>query len=1337
MNNRTKLKNIYHISDVHIKLNLHEDIIHAFNVLVKTIADTRETSGTILVIAGDIFEHKTLMTQHDSQCFHKIIKMLILANITTIIMPGNHDFERTNGLDLITPLVMNEDGTPIFDNIYCYAKSGVYKHMDVEFHILSPVDEVIPPIENNNTKKIAIVHETIRGGIQYGDVIAKEDRFKHNSFDKYHIVLLGDLHKYQVIGKGKKMAYSGSFVQKDRGEDLIHGYIKWDVQTVSHTFVPIPLNRGHIKIEAFEDKIISPPVPKDIFPKDVTIFHRSCSKDFVDELYAKNCRRGDVNIPVFLKDKNVISIDDKTIVPGKVIIGGEEISRENLNFDTLDNQLSMISVYLDSIGLSQYKEKITEIHKLHAKQTIVLRPWKLNWLKWNNISCFYEDNYINFDNINGVGSIVGKNKTGKSSVITALMFCLTGNTGRISASVVDDIINKNLESQSVKKDIVAIIECGFTINKIKYTVHSNLVDNNDTYILQDGIKIAHNRIETNKILKSLLGVIEVFKMVPIKIQDAYGISDMKDTTLVKQFDNILGLNCLKEIEKKASTTVKAIEKNINLKKGAKTRDIGVVEAEIKSANEELVQLYNSKFENTAKISNYKRQEVKYAIPQEYRDVEEATLKALYDKLKVKIDLLRSKFPNLQSTDSDNIAQLLIGVENQRSLIYPSYLNALNKKVKIPDEIKTTINLSKDEIEERIKTLESKLIGTKPIKNNNLTDVEIRLERMEEKYRTFFNLKPDELIDTDLVDVKYPECNKYTPYEFNQYEKKMINNFKKLESIKAKRDNFKMLMNENKNVINLIKTAEQNYENAQQNLAKLSFNNDCQSCVHNSMNIDTIVNIKYFKLTLDDLYKKREEYEMYVAEYTKFQKYVIDIEEASGKLQINSEMEESTHNLYHNRLVTIILSLRSDRDQLNLIKNHTELNELKLALNNFKYRALQEEQNILQKQIDELSTKISEYDKNIQLYKSQKSFCDSLHQLELMEKTLQNKDKLKFIHKTLDECDILHEKYIVDISQYESQIKTNMEYIKTYKVIEEQLALKNQELDIYKKYEELLKPTNLPFLVMKHLMDNITIEVNNILTEICDFNIHLNIVETPTANNTSVIKKKLRIIIDEYSGSQKRSINSCMGSGFQKFIIDIAFRLAFIRTIPNMPKFLFIDEGFGSLDTENRELVKNAIQKIASNKHYVDFIVIISHQNEFNAISNHFIRIEQLKEKTKSNVIKSLYSRVQFGTAIPDVKIIGQKDFIDPFPKEEEKADEEADDNDKVNDDDKTVIIKQINKDKEVLDDSKKICKCLICKKEFVWGNQSKDAMRKKLNEHQKSNKKHIQKLQAEINKKSK
>lgn len=1336
MSNGTKLKNIYHISDVHIKLNLHEDIIHAFNVLVKTITDTRETSGTILVIAGDIFEHKTHMTQHDSQCFHKIIKMLISANITTIIMPGNHDFERTNGLDLITPLVMNEDGTPIHNNIYCYAKSGVYKHMGVEFHILSPVDEVIPPIENNNTKKIAIVHETVRGGIQYGDVIAKEDRFKHNSFDKYHIVLLGDLHKYQVIGKGKKMAYSGSFVQKDRGEDLVHGYIKWDVQTVSHTFVPIPLNRAHIKIEAFEDKIISAPVPKDIFPKDVTIFHRSCSKAFVDELYVQNCRKGDVNIPVFLKDRNVISIDDKTIVPGKVIIGGEEISRDNLNFDTLDNQLSMISVYLDSIGLGQYKEKIVEIHKLHAKQTIVLRPWKLNWLKWNNISCFHENNFINFDNIHGIGSIVGKNKTGKSSVITALMFCLTGNTGRISASVVDDIINKNLESKSSKKEIGAIIECGFSINKIQYTVHSNLVDNNDTYILQDGIKIAHNRIETNKILKSLLGVIEIFKMVPIKIQDAYGISDMKDTTLVKQFDNILGLNCLKEIEKKASNTVKLINKNINLKKGAKTRDISVVEAEIKSANEELVQLYNSKFENTAKISKYKEYELKYAIPQEYRDVEETALNVLYEKLKVKIDLLRSKFPNLQSTDSENIAQLLIGVENQRSLIYPSYLKALNKKVKIPDEIKTTINLNKEEIEEKIKILESKLIGAKPINNNNLTDVEIKLERIEGRYRTFFNLKPDEEIDTYSVEVKYPDCNNYTPYEFSDYENRMILNYKNLENIKVKRDKFKILMNENKKVIDLIKIAEQNYENAQQNLAKLSFNNECPSCVHNSKKIDDIVNIKYFKLTLDELYKKKEEYEKYVAEFTKYEKYVVDIEDVYPKYIMNTEMEESAHNIYHNKLVKIIMSLRSDRDQINLIKNHTELNELKLALNNFKYRALQEEQKILQKQIDEFSKKIAEYDNNIQLYKSQKNFCDSLHQLNLMEKTLQNKDKLNFIHNTLNECHTLHDKYIVDISRCELQIKTNMEYIKTYKVIEEQLALKNQELDIYKKYEELLKPTNLPFLVMKHLMDNITIEVNNILTEICDFNIHLNIVETPTTNNTSVIKKKLRIIIDEYSGTQKRSINSCMGSGFQKFIIDIAFRLAFIRTIPSMPKFLFIDEGFGSLDTENRELVKNALQKISSNKQYVDFIVIISHQNEFNAISNHFIRIEQLKEKTKSNVIKSLYSSVQFGTAIPEVKILGQQDFIDPFPKEEEE-DEEADDNNEANDDDKTVVIKQIHKDNEVLDETNKVCKCLICKIEFVWNNKSKDAMRKKLNDHQKGNKKHIQKLQAEINKKPK
>ena len=42
----------------------------------------------------------------------------------------------------------------------------------------------------------------------------------------YDPVLLGDIHKRQFMNKAKTIAYCGSLVQQNHGEELGHGYLK-------------------------------------------------------------------------------------------------------------------------------------------------------------------------------------------------------------------------------------------------------------------------------------------------------------------------------------------------------------------------------------------------------------------------------------------------------------------------------------------------------------------------------------------------------------------------------------------------------------------------------------------------------------------------------------------------------------------------------------------------------------------------------------------------------------------------------------------------------------------------------------------------------------------------------------------------------------------------------------------------------------------------------------------------------------------------------------------------------------------------------------------------------
>ncbi|MCR8433652.1 MAG: hypothetical protein NDP24_05450, partial [Crenarchaeota archaeon] len=52
----------------------------------------------------------------------------------------------------------------------------------------------------------------------------------------------------------------------------------------------------------------------------------------------------------------------------------------------------------------------------------------------------------------------------------------------------------------------------------------------------------------------------------------------------------------------------------------------------------------------------------------------------------------------------------------------------------------------------------------------------------------------------------------------------------------------------------------------------------------------------------------------------------------------------------------------------------------------------------------------------------------------------------------------------------------------------------------------------------------------------------------------------------------------------------------IFSITRRPKFLIIDEGFGMLDEENRELVANAIVRLQEEGIY-EQIIVISHQQD--------------------------------------------------------------------------------------------------------------------------------------------
>jgi DNA repair exonuclease SbcCD ATPase subunit len=1263
-----KLKNIYHVSDIHIKKILHKDIINAFSLIVKTISDSRETSGTILVIAGDVFENKNTISQHDAKCFQNILKMLIQANITTIIIPGNHDFVRTNDLDLITPLVMHEDGTPIFNNIYCYAKSGVYKHMGVEFHVLSPVDKIIPQIEKNNHTKIAIVHETINGINTYQKHFTTGCRLGLNDFTVYDYVLLGDIHKYQSFGGN--IAYCGSLVQKDRGEDLVHGYIKWDLEKKTHSFVPLPIYSGYIDINISDNNDVKDTDMPNIIAKEINVNYQRCTDEFNAKLFAKisakydkiNIDENKNKIPFIIRfnNHNIQTMTDSTS-NNKIVIGGEEILRENLNLNTLDNQLQIITAYLKDIGKNDIIGKIIELHKSKAEQQIIYKRWKLNWLKWSNISCYSTDNYINFDEIDGIASILGKNKTGKSSIITALLFCLTENTGRISTTVIDDIINKHVlnkfqgksNSKNNIEQINAIIECGFTIDNIKYLVHVNIKESNKNYILQNGTQITYNKEQTFATLKSLVNSIAIFNMVTIKGQDVYTIADIKDTTLVKQFDAITGSDALNAILLKAKSQLTKLQNEIDLDDSILKKMFSGSEENYKANSSELIVLTDKINELNTKIKKYDSLRINLikSIPKIYdymtneeilADIENFNQKLLKfstdtkdipdDENMEKIFKLKTKYVNLLDELNDKYNNLL-----RNSVEKPKY----NENME--DAAENSVKLTKEELIKKINFCKSNIYPLCDIKYKklNMTKIQLKIEELEKQYMDYFEIDSADKIDYSIKKINDDDM-KFKNIEISdEYVTDYIPNLKHYSEQLEKYTSLYIKYKNNRKKIDELK---EQIAHATKKHSELEYNSECSSCTKNSHHFSTLYKINELN---DNLVKLQKTDEKYTSINNKYKELKHIVSTTPEQLRIYKIQRDITHNEF----IKPLLQLKSDFNQLQSEKYRNEQIKYEYMLENVYYSENIEKYNNYIAELKNLETTKKTYKEKIAVNTNRLEKYKLSSQITLAKKAIEDKKKLDKVENILS----LLKPELLSLQQQHSVIKDNInKYITSLgekEILSEKLNKNIEEKNILSEYVTMLHSNNLPYKVMKHSMDKVLIVVNNILNDVCDFTVGLECTETPTKNDSSVIRKKLRIIINQGSGLSTIQINSSIGSGFQKFIIDIAFRIAFIKCIPSLPKFLIIDEGFGSLDNTNRELAKNALSKIAYDKKYIDFILIISHQDEFNNISQSNIEIKQIPDKDKNS--GRFYSQVQFGSNITPMKCIDKADYKEPNNNDEQ------------------------------------------------------------------------------------
>lgn len=169
-------------------------------------------------------------------------------------------------------------------------------------------------------------------------------------------------------------------------------------------------------------------------------------------------------------------------------------------------------------------------------------------------------------------------------------------------------------------------------------------------------------------------------------------------------------------------------------------------------------------------------------------------------------------------------------------------------------------------------------------------------------------------------------------------------------------------------------------------------------------------------------------------------------------------------------------------------------------------------------------------------------------------------------------------------------------------INEQLKRMSQlqmEYTYYQLYMDAFSRDGVPYQLIGKALPKIETEVNNILSQVVDYQVHFN---TDGKNiNTFIV----------YDSEKYWPLE--LASGMEKFVSSIAIRTALINvsSLPR-PPFLVIDEGMGNLDAEN---LNNMYVLFDYLKTQFEYVIVISHIDTIRDMVDSVIEITKLNNKS--------------------------------------------------------------------------------------------------------------------------
>jgi len=516
-----------HFADIHFRgLTRHDEYRKVFALSFEKLRDLKPD---VIFLGGDIVHSKT---QGISPELIEILRWW-LTNLSEIapvhIILGNHDGLMLNEdrLDAVTPIVraLNNPKIQLMKGTDVYP-TGVEGFSWCTFCCFDSKSwpNLKPPEEGVS---IALYHGPVNGSLTDQDWAINGDSIKVDFFKDYDYTMLGDIHKRQFLTN--KMAYPGSTIQQNYGETVEKGFLFWEIEdkeNFSVDFIPLHNDHAFRTINWLGDVSSTlEDIPSSWSGSRFRIVHKGMTQTEFKQLQTSLKERFSAYEVVSKNEQESFTGVDTEITTN---IG--KISRNDLR--SFKQQDALMTEYVRKQDLSEEdREALKKLHKdIFSKcaqaSTSKSHQWRLRKLSFDNTFGYGENNLIDFDTLNGITGIFGKNRVGKSSIPGTISYALFNTSDRGSLKNIHIINNRKTyakasadfsvggelyraERQTLKRTSKnGNVSAPTNLNLFKIDENGDAIED----------ATGEQRRETEKTLRDLVGSVEDFMMTSFAAQ---------------------------------------------------------------------------------------------------------------------------------------------------------------------------------------------------------------------------------------------------------------------------------------------------------------------------------------------------------------------------------------------------------------------------------------------------------------------------------------------------------------------------------------------------------------------------------------------------------------------------------------------------------------------------------------------------------------------------------------------------------------------------------------------------------------------------------------------------